>query len=277
MIEVAELYRVKNWVKSLGICILGLSALNFAIASNPYMFLLGLAQTFLLFSFLYSLDDFNDYIVEGEKNFIGDLIKNSRISKKPAFALCILPLLLSIYIMVVNFSTNYFIFYIIFVVFSFLYSMPKVRLGDIPIVDAICNIIFFSCIFLLSYFFVNTIMTTKAYFFLIWISIYIFSLEILHQLAHFNKDKISTVKVLGRGKSLAVLKTSFFVSILIGIFFFIMAPELRVFSIVMSVFGSIRFLYVSKMNEKTHFEKFRNKMGGILEGGIYFALLAIGV
>jgi 4-hydroxybenzoate polyprenyltransferase len=268
-------YRVKDWIKNLGFSILGLYISTF----NPILLILNLIQTSFLFSFLFSINDFFDHVIHKEKNFIGNLLKQSILSKKLILLFCFLPLFLSIIVLILNFSIQYFIFYSIFVILSIAYSFPKIRLRDKPIIDIICNISFFLLIFLQSYFFVKTIPIIKMYFFLFWIIFYIFSQEITHQLSHFKKDektgRISTVILIGKNKSIYILKFSFILPIIFGIVTFYLFPILKVFAIIMIFSNLIRFFYL-KFDEKLKFEKLRNRLGGILEGGFYFLLCSLG-
>jgi 4-hydroxybenzoate polyprenyltransferase len=268
-------YRIKDWIKSLGFSLIGLTTTKL-IFMNPFLLLLGIIQSYLLFSFLFSFNDFGDYIVKKEKNFIGRLIKKSVLPKNTVLLLCFLPLVLSTVVLILNFSSYYFIFYLLFVILSIAYSMPKIRLRDVLIVDIICNVLFFSLIFLQSYFFVNTIINTKLFFFLFWIASYIFSHELIHQISHFEKDKksgrISTAIWLGKNNTIHLLKFSFLLPIIFGVLIYFLFSNLKIFAVFMIFFSSVRFLNVNKFNGKKDFKKLRNKLNGTLEGGIYLVL-----
>jgi len=272
MRNILRFYRMKDWIKSLGFSILGLSI--FII--DPFLLFLGLIQACFLFSFLFSLNDFFDYLIYKEKNFIGNLINKSVLSKKLILLLCFLPLILSTISLIINFSISYFVFYILFIILSVEYSLPKVRLRDIPIIDVICNVLFFSLIFLQSYFFVSTKIITKLYFFLFWIIFYIFSHEIIHQISHFEKDKksgrISTVILLGKERSIYILKFSFLLPVVFGILVYTLFVDLKLFASIMVLSNLLRFFYIRNFNKKLDFEKSRNNLGGVFEGFAYFIL-----
>lgn len=273
--NILSFYRINDWVKSIGFCILGLTATKFLQIINPFLFFIGILQSCFLFSFLFSLNDFFDYIIHKEKNFIGKIIDKSILSKNFVLLLCFLPLLPSITILYLNSSESYLITLLLFIILSISYSLPKIRLRDIPIIDVICNVLFFSLIFLQSYFFVNDIIIPKVYFLLFWIVLYSFSHEILHQISHFEMDKrsgrTSTTILLGKKESIVLFKYSLLLPVL-GILFYFLFHGFEVFVGVMILFALMRFFYVLKLNEKSDFKKLRNKLGGILEGGLYLIL-----
>lgn len=271
--KIFSFYRIRDWIKSLGFSIIGLSILS----KNPFLFFIGLIQSCFLYSFLFSINDFFDYSIKKEKNYIENLITKKLINKNLALLLCFLPLILSIIPLILNFSFYYLIFYTMFVFFSLVYSIPKIRLRDIAVVDIFCNILFFCLIFIQLYFFVNSKVDSKLYFFLFWIIFYIFSQELIHQLSHFKNDKItgrtSTVILLNKRKSRNILKISFILPIIFGILVYLLLKELELFAIVMIFFNIMRFLYVYKFNENSDFNELRNELGGTIEGIIYFILI----
>ena len=279
IVEILSFYRVRDWIKSLGFCLLGLITSKKFFLTDTITFFLGILQALFLFSFLFSFNDFWDHMEEGEKNKVGELIK--KFGKKKVFTICILPLLLSLIPLILNFSTTYLVYYSAFIFFSVIYSIPKVRLRNIPFVDIASNISIFTLIFLQSYFFVNQRLTLKAYFFLSWIALYIFSQEILHQISHLSKDRAhereTTISILGLRKSLLLLRFSVLLQALAGILILMTYRALLIYGIVMFSFGFFRFIYSCKFGYKTNFEKVRDKMRGIEEGSIYLAFSLLGV
>jgi len=274
--RIFKFYRVEDWIKSLGYSFLGLNVYESLFITNPLLFFVGMVQSFFLFSFLFSLNDFGDHIVCKEKNFIGNLIQKFILSKNLALLLCLIPLFLSIIPLVINFSINYFIFYLLFVIISFFYSLPGIRFRDIAVVEIICCISFYSLIFLQSIFFVNTKITLVSYFLLSWVILYTFSQEINHQIYHLQKDKKSgrtTMMMLIGNNKLLFLRISFLISVLFGFIIYIFFSTLRIFTAIMIFFGLIRFLYVYKFNEKSNFKRLKDKLGGIIEGVLYFLLI----
>jgi 4-hydroxybenzoate polyprenyltransferase len=273
-----KLYRAKDWIKSLGFCLLGL---NLGFVQYPPLLFLGLIQSILLFSFLFSFNDFFDYIIHKEKNYIGKIIAESILPKELVFLLCLLPLILSVIPLFLKFSVEYIILYSLFITLSISYSLPKVRLRDIPFIDIICNVFFFSLIFLQSYFFLNSIATPKVYFLLFWIIFYIFSHEILHQIYHFNRDResgrLTTAILLRKKRSINLLKFSFLLPIIFGVLVYSSFPNLEIFAVIMILFSFLRFFYIYSFNEKSDFKKLRNGLYGIFEGGLYFILNFLGI
>ena len=269
-ISLVEFYRVKNWIKITGLSILGLT--SSVITTNISILFMGVLQSIFLLSFLFAYHDYNDYLVENKNYPIGKLIRKSISNKKTVLVLVLLPLVLSLLPLVLNFSVGYGIFYLIFVILSIGYSSPKIRLGDIPVVDTLVVISLYSLIFIQSFFFTNTMINEKFYFLLLWSISFYFLTEFLHQLSHYKNDVNSTVKFLGNKKAISILKYSLFIPIFGSIAFYLLFPELKYYCIIMLLSGSIRYIYLMKKIEKTNFEELRHKMGGFIEGMIYLFL-----
>lgn len=265
--QIIKIYRVDNWIKTFGICVLGL-LMNKSVA-NFSIFLIGMLQSFMLFSFLYVFDDFNDFLVEKRKKYIGKLVSEGKVSFRFSWFLVLIPLSISLFISLLFYSPNYFTVYLIFIFFVSAYSMPKIRMGDKPFFDVIFNIIFFSLLFIQAILFSNNGISENALFLLLWFGSYVFSLELIHELAHFSKDSSSSARTLGKEATIKMVKASFLAVVLVGIFLLIKFPELKLPALILTISASTRLVYFRNLTTKTDFNKIRNRMGGLLEGIAY--------
>jgi 1,4-dihydroxy-2-naphthoate octaprenyltransferase len=271
-----EFYRMEDWVKVLGIALLGLTTLNYFLLS-PLSFFLCISECSLLLAFLFSFNNFEDFLKEGEKNFIGNLIDKRRLSKNLALFLCFLPLILSLIPLYINFSYVHFTLYALFAIFAFGYSAPRIRLRDVPFVDVFCNVVFYYILFFISYFYLNNSITLEAYFYLIWITFFFSTSEILHQIDHFEKDRknkrTSTAIFLGKESTIWLFKSIFLASIVVGLAILVLYPTLRIYAVVLIGSGTLKFIYFGrKISKKTNLQKLRYNMGGMLEGIAYILL-----
>ena len=271
--QLIEVYRVKNWAKILGISVIGL-LLGVGTAATIF-FIVGIIQSILLLSFLFVTDDINDFLVEKRKKYIGSLIVKKKINLRTALLFLLVPLIVSLFIAVAFFSEIYFSLYLLFLFFALTYSLPKVRMGDKPFVDAIYDVILFSLIFLQSLFFANSEFTVASLFFLVWFALYTFALELIHQLDHYKIDIASTAKHLGIGKSIAFVRATFFASVLTALVFVYRFPSTGLLALVMLSFAFFRLVYSRKFSTKTNFGKIRNLLGGWIEGFIYILLILL--
>jgi len=102
MIDPLALYRVKRWGKKLpftrflGYPLLGMAmGPEGALPSFPFLLYLvdGLAVTGILM-FSYSLNDYFDFLLEGDSNYLGECLGAGRLTRRQALSLILLPLLL---------------------------------------------------------------------------------------------------------------------------------------------------------------------------------------
>lgn len=267
-----KIYRFDDWIKTFGITLLGLMLAK--VVLNPITFLFGILQSLLLFAFVFVFDDFNDFFVEKHHTFIGNLLKKKIISFRQSLVLVLLPLFVSFIVSLIFFSEKYFIIYILFLFFAITYSAPKIRMDDKPFIDLVYNILIFTLLFLQSIFFVQNNFSDADLIFLIWIGGYILSTELIHQLSHRKNDATSTAKFLGVPRTILCAQLSFLLMAIVGIFLFFKFPNLRIFTIGISIFSFARFLYSRRFSSKTDFGKMRN-MWGWFEGLVYLVIVFI--
>jgi len=270
---IIKMYRVRDWIKTFGICILALIVNK--IFLNTALFFIAILQSICLFSFLFIVDDFNDALVERGKKSIVQIIEKKKISFQKIMILIFIPFLISFFISIIFFSPIYFVIYLLFLFFAVAYSLPKIRMDDRPFFDVFFNIIFFSLIFIQSVIFAGNSFSNVSFFLLVWFALYIFSLELIHQIAHFSFDSSSTAIFLGKKRTLLLIKLSFILAIVTGVSFFLKFPDLRILAVIMTFFSITRLIYSIRFSEKTDFKKMRDKMGGLVEGILYLLIVLI--
>lgn len=124
-------YRILNWGNKIsGIRPIGYTFLGYLMAGNFNLLLLFL-NTLAIFGvlfFSYSINDFFDWKVQKEKNFLGQRIEKRNLKEWEAIILCFFPLFLIIFIIPILRENLYSLyFFCAFFVISVFYSLPPFR------------------------------------------------------------------------------------------------------------------------------------------------------
>lgn len=277
MINPLKFYRVKDWVKNLGICLIAfLTAnplFNFSTYQQTLLFLTGVA---LAYAYAFSINDFFDYKLSKETSYIGKLIK--RYKEKLVIFLCFIPLFCFFLIFLFLKELSSYLL-ILFIFLYSLYSIPPFRLKKYYFFSIPINAV---CIGLLTYLSAYFLLTTKITFQVVLFSIifcsYLIFQEIIHQIAHRKRDKGASIyslpNMIGIKKSLRVAIASQIVPIIAVLLAFILGIRNFIFVITI-LFSSLRILRVSKTNVRTNFNDLRNKLYGSQEGLSYIIGLII--
>lgn len=130
--EYLYFYRILNWENKIsGIRPIGYTLLGFLVAGHfnflPLLFL-SLAELGALM-FVYSLNDYFDWKIQKERNFLSSRIKEKKISEKQALFLSFLPAALLFFIVFVGKPLPIYLF-LIGVLLLFFYSFPPLRFKD---------------------------------------------------------------------------------------------------------------------------------------------------
>jgi 4-hydroxybenzoate polyprenyltransferase len=263
LMKICELYRVKDWIKNLGIILI--SFMYTGLYENIFKLLLIIFQFSLLFSYGFSINNFFDYKICGERNFF------SRCKKKSVMS-CILPLL--ILIPTLYFYSSLF-FLIFFLLYSF-YSIPPFRLKNYFIFSIFINSL---CIVIIPFFSLFQMFSVKPNLQAIVLSIiYFFYLnfhETIHQIAHSKTDRKCGIKslpnVLGLKKSLKCAKIFLIVPIVFSLLALIINFQDGLIFFGTIFFSFLRIFKLSKVSVHTNFEKIREKFYGVHEGIYYLS------
>jgi len=178
-------FRVRDWFY-----VLGLSCLGFTYAHTFELSALSLLWFFIVSALYmahgYSLNETIDAAI-AVKNSDREFKNKKGVSFQASLSLSYLPLLINL-VFLVLFSKYIFILVVAGALISYLYSVPPFRLKSVPCLDLIVNSAGFSILFLIGYCWLkpldkNSLLVTVLFFLLF------FPLQIIHELAHFEKDK----------------------------------------------------------------------------------------
>jgi hypothetical protein len=135
MIDPLRFYRMIRWKRKLpftrflGYPLLGMAVgPEGALPSFPFSLYLvdGLAITGILM-FSYSLNDYFDFLLEGDSNYVGELLKTERLTRRQALLLVLLPLLLFLPSFLLPLPSL--LLLLLFLLLSALYPLPGVRIN----------------------------------------------------------------------------------------------------------------------------------------------------
>ena len=115
--DVLKFYRVKSWIKNLGIVLLGFLSSD----GNLPDLLLSLLNTGFLMAFVASLNDFYDSR-SGEKNFVGESVK--KYGERKALFLVCFPLIGVVLLYLLHSSQSLLLVSVAFALLYYVYSAP---------------------------------------------------------------------------------------------------------------------------------------------------------
>lgn len=188
--DLFKFYRFDVWIRNLGIPLVGV--LSLSNIPNSWIVLVPLLQLFLLQSYSFSMNSYEDCRFRKEKNYIGELLK-AGFNEKIIIFLCIVPLLL-LALSIIYYGGN-FLLPIAYIVLFFLYDSPHVRLKKNWILSIIINSVCLAVIlYLYSYMFFSSTFTVLAITFSLVFFFYMAFHEMIHQMAHSKIEKNFTKK-----------------------------------------------------------------------------------
>jgi 4-hydroxybenzoate polyprenyltransferase len=271
--KIFELYRIKDWFKNLGICLL---AIVLSASKLNLLYFLPIVQFSLAYSFVFSLNDYFDYKISQEKNFVQIIIRKG--SKEKSLLLKIFfPLIILIPTFWLN-SFNSLLFLLLFLLLSSIYSLPKFGLKKNFLFSIPANSFSIGAFsFLSSYFFVSEKLDFKGIMFTVIFILLIAIYEIIHQISHIKEDKKSKIKslpvVFGVQKS---LKIAIFIQSLIltiALISLLMNFWSNLVFLGTVVFSILRIFRIRRW--KNDFSKLRTKIFGFEEGSFYLIVISL--
>jgi len=265
---------MKDWIKTLGIVMIGIlcsvTEIDFSIT------FLTLVLCSLLLAYAFSLNNYFDWKKCNEKNYISTLFLPNRYK----LFLCLLPLFLSFPVFYVFFKHNNFIVLIFSFLFIFLYTLysapPRLKTNwkFSIFINTFC---LGNLLLLIGYFSQTNIPNIFLFIFLSVYSSYLLISELLHQIAHFSKDKKCKIKSfpVTFGLNLTI-KTMLILQILVCCLFFLILIFTQVKLILISLFFSIlRFFKLKKIRNEKDASYLRDHIYGVEEGLVYFFVLIL--
>jgi len=268
--NVLYFYRILGWKEKMtGLGAIGYTFLGYAL-SGRFKFLSYFLNTFVVFLgtlFAFSVNNFYDWKVQGEKNFLGEKIESGKISENKALFFCFLPFLFGLFLSFLSFflglipTFSFFLLVSLFLL-TFFYAKPPLRLKERRFFGFLAVPLGSFLIFLESYFIFGRL-TLNLIFFVVLFFLFETYLEILHVL----DDSLSEteIKKLDQKKALRLLKilptTSLFTSlcfsfsnpIFLNTFAF---SSLRLFSLRNFKLGEVRKIRKNVFSFQTSFYEY---------------------
>jgi 4-hydroxybenzoate polyprenyltransferase len=269
-IDFFKFYEIKKWIKYLGIPLIAFLCIN---PTGFYLstFVIILSQLILLFSWSFAINDYFDANIRKEKNYISKLLK--LYSREKILILCVLPLIL-LFLSFLIYSKN-FVFLLLYIfLYDLLYEFPQFRLKQNSLYSIIvCSISTGMLPFLYTYLSFSSTFSLKSLVFLFILSFYTGFHEVLHQMAHFKKERVLPKSVGLKG------------GIKIAHFFLLMPAVISTVALLLdfsqssvflitTIFSLLRIYKLSKIPLKPEkIEKMRDKFYFTYEGIIYASFL----
>lgn len=269
--EILKLYRIKDWIKNIGICLV---ALTLYASQFKLLYLLPLIEFSLAYAFVFSINDFFDYKSRGERDFVYNKVKEGW-NQKLIFIFDLIPLFILLPLLFFG-NLIYLSFVSLFIILFSLYSIPPIALKrnyflSVPI-NAIC---IGTLTFLGSYFFLKSIISSTVITFSIVFTSLIACYEIIHQISHLEKDRKMKIKslpiVFGIRNSVKIIFILQFLSIMIALFAMFIDFNSNFIFIVTIFFSTLRIFRIYKWDKD--FGELRSKIFGIHEVLFYIFLI----
>lgn len=231
-------YRIKrlknkvSWINSLFYGLFGMllaGIFNFKIYFAEILILSG------IFMLSFSLNDYFDFKLENDDNFIKTLVKKKIITEKKVFFLCLLPLVLLPLAFFLNKISR--LFFLIFALISVFYSVPLFRLKRFS--KSLPSVLCAGLLFLQAYSSLRAVGIKAA---LMCILILVFHLMV-EQIHRISEGK----------KGLRLLKALPFVYFLLSLLF----SYVNKIFLISSFFSLFRIKALTKINKNTDFKKLR--------------------
>jgi len=236
LVNILNYFRIKDWTHILGVPTLGFvynansNLLSMEFVSMLFVSSLGLA-------FAYSFDT----------NY--DKFKSKLL---PSLIVLIAGIIYAKFLSLTTFFLS-----VIGGLIAIAYVMPPLRLKSIPILVTMTNSIGFALFFLVGYSIASDL-NMNAFLLAIFVGIIAFPIQLVHELAHFSKDKkkgLSTTPIkFGKKFTYFLILTSLFILIIWSFFLQVYIN----FSILFTVFSIIfSFLFLLILKYKTDISKSR--------------------
>lgn len=249
--DILYFYRIVNWKNKVsGLRPIGYTLFAYLMTGllHPKLFIFNSIGKLFIFNifavfgaliFLYCMNDYFDWKIQKEENFLGFKIKNKKLKEWQVLIFCFLPLLfLGFLIPVQKQSLNSIYLFIIFFIITLFYSLPPIRLKTKKIIGIFIPSIGALLLFLQGYLIFRFI-TPK----IIALSVILFLLQLYFEMLHILEDSFSEKesKKMNSKNGLKIIKNlpifTFFLSLAFAVF---ISP---IFFIT-SFFSVIRFLFL---------------------------------
>jgi len=276
-INLFRFYRMDYCIRNLGLGIMAILTVD--SVPNPFNAFLAMIQILLIQMHSFSTNNYFDYKVWKEDNYIGKLL-TSNFNQKILPVLCLAPLLFLA--ITIPFSDKYFFLLILYIFLFSLYQIPPFRnifknhyLSSI-IINSIC---LGTILYLYPYLYLNKELHLVGFLFSLIFFFYLAFHEVIHQIAHLGQDKIySLPQAIGIKKAVKVAISFLIISILVAFYGFVISPLRNFFFSGTIGFSLFRIYKLSKIPlTKESFLKIKNSWDKFysLQEGIYYLIVIL--
>ncbi|MFH1507387.1 MAG: UbiA family prenyltransferase [Candidatus Omnitrophota bacterium] len=270
-----KFYRLDFCLRNLGLGLIGI----FSLDKIPSIWLaaLSLFQILLIQMSSFSMNNYFDYKAWKEDNYIGFLL-NQGFGESLIIVLTLLPL--AVLAFTIPFSNAFFVILVLYTVLFFIYQSPLGRLKNHYFSSIVINSLCLgSILYIYPYLFLSGKISMIAGVFSIIFFLYLGFHEVIHQIAHFGKDRLySLPKVIGIRKTIMVAELFLLAAILTAIFALYVDPRKYFCFSGTIVFSLLRLYKLRKLPQiKTSFEALRNRKDKFysFQEGVYYLLFLI--
>lgn len=244
-------YRVAGWNEREGFLpsVIIYTLLGYAIAARfdalaiQHM-LINTVVIVAIFMYTFSINDFFDFLLAGEENFMGEKIGRGELSKRRAFVYCHIPLVsLPLLILINPFSA---VLALISLSIAFLYSSPPIRLKErfgLVVPPAVMPIIFLQAHILLAPLSIEAMM----------LALFVFFFHLRHEVSYnmvLGSKGISRalIRQYGIKKITRVYKMIPIFSLIFSLLFVLLG---YIIFAITSIFSIVKYMYARGVDEKT--------------------------
>jgi len=264
LLKLAKFYRIKDWIKNLGITAIGAELGDF----NLFGFFYSIFLSIVCHAFIFSINNFCDLEFRKSK-------KNSENFIQYPYIFVIIPMIFAV---LLSYFVSFTIFVIVLIILLLgtLYSAPPFRLKRYWPFSLTINGVSGSLFLLLGYYSTTNTFVVQLLIFSFAFFSFICSCEIIHQLAHKSVDKRDKIKsfpnVYGNKKSILLFQIIQVAAVLIYIISLFFDYQKNWIFIGSAFFSILRIIKISRINPySTNFSALRNKLYGMWEG-LYYLL-----
>jgi hypothetical protein len=250
-----KFYRLDFCIRNLGISVIAIASLGFM--PNPFYIVLTLLQLLLIQMNSFSMNNYFDYKIWKEGNYIGRLLK-SGFNEKLLVFLTFMPLLILCF--TIPFSNGYMWILFAYIILFILYHAPNFRLKNSWILSIIINSICSGLIlYIYPYMFLSNGLNLTGIVFSTIFFFYMAFHEVIHQIAHLKKDKIySLPQSIGIKNTINVARIFLFIPMILALIPLIVDPIRYFFFSGTLIFCSIRLYKLSHVKPRVQeFQKIR--------------------
>lgn len=245
--ELLYFYRILNWKNKIsGVRPIGYTIFGYLMARS-FVFLPLFLNTIAIFGaliFCYTINDYFDWKLQKEKNFLVEKIEKKEINEKVILKYCFFPLifLLPFLILSSNYPISFFILFAFFFI-SVFYSIPPLRFKKRKLLGVIIPPIGAPILFLQGYFILGTFKLS-----ILFLAFLIFLFQVYLEFLHIIDDsqQKKEIKKMSLNFSQKALKVVPLFSLGFSLIFSLYNPIF----LITAIFSIIRFLAVKKIEIK---------------------------